>query len=208
MKLVLVSACLVLGVGCAGAQTKADAAAPPSNAQLLAGPFSEDAWVDGHHVTGGTAALALGDSTLVGRFRGASVHLDWSARELRGLIGERRVKLELAEGDDVYFQGLFAGRPAQLTLDTRGLRGRVGACAFDLQRADGGFVGVRDCGSGPEPTEVAFPAPLEQRPLGARAALLGLVLASDGKSAAAVAGAGNMKRERPSRTCGNKDLQF
>lgn len=189
MKQSLVVACLVLASGCAGVQSRG-AAQVSEGGHLLAGPFAPDAWVEGQRVTGSGASLALGERALTGQFRSRTVNLDWTDQHLIGVVGERRVRLELAEGDDVFLQGQFAGLPTQLTLDQKGLRGRVGVCEYDLKRAKGGFVGVRNCGAGAVATEVAFPSDLEQRAVGARAALLGLLLASDGTRINMVAGSG------------------
>ncbi|WNG40311.1 hypothetical protein F0U61_46485 [Archangium violaceum] len=175
-RLMLLSCLMLLGVGCAGtkAHTRAGESALP-----LGYRGGEPLVVDGAFITGPTSSLIIDDNAMRGRFRDIPVSLAWTWQELTGTVGPNTTKLELAEGDDTRVWGSFAGMPVDFILEGDWLYGRVGTCLYVMQRNEGGFKGRSNCGNPLEEyLQVAFPAPLLERPLGEKAALMTLMLAN------------------------------
>jgi hypothetical protein len=172
-RLLLLSSLIVLGVGCAGSHAHSRASEPALSLGQSAG---EPLLVQGPAITGPSSSLLISDNAMHGRYRDTPVSLKWNWQLLSGAVGSGATRLELAEGDDTRFWGSFGGMPVDLTLKGEWLYGSVGYCGYLLQRTEGGFVGKRSCGGPMDELEMAFPAPLLERPLGEKAALMTLAL--------------------------------
>jgi hypothetical protein len=173
-RLLLLSSLLVLGVGCAstGSASRAEGPALP-----LGQPAGEPLLVQGSAITGPTSSLVVSGDAMRGRFRDVPVSLKWNYQEITGSVGSGGTRLELAEGDDTRIWGMFGGAPVDLVVDKEWLHGQVGGCGYILKRTEAGYSGRRSCGGPLEADlQVAFPAPLMERPLGERAALMTLML--------------------------------
>jgi hypothetical protein len=173
-RLMLLSSLIVLGVGCAstGSASRAEGPALP-----MGQPAGEPLLVQGPAITGPHSSLVISGDAMRGRFRDVPVFLRWDYQELTGSVGRAGTRLELAEGDDTRFWGVFGGAPVDITVKQDWLHGQVGGCAYILQRTEDGYSGRRSCGGPLEPDfKVAFPTPLLERPLGERAALMTLML--------------------------------
>ncbi|PTL81238.1 hypothetical protein [Vitiosangium sp. GDMCC 1.1324] len=173
-RLLLLSGLVVLGVGCAGTQANSRAGEPAFSLGQGAG---EPLRVQGSVITGPSSSLVINDDTLRGRYRDMPVSLKWTWQDLTGAVGSYGTRMELAEGDDTRVWGSFGGMGVDLTLNGDWLYGSVGACGYVLKRNEAGFAGQRTCGGLlEEGLQVAFGAPLLERPLGEKAALLTLML--------------------------------
>jgi hypothetical protein len=171
-RLLLLSSLIILGVGCVSLPRASEPALP------LGHQGGEPLMVKGAYITGPSSSLVVSDNALRGRFRDLPVSLAWSYQEVTGMVAERPTRLELAEGDDMRVWGSFAGAPLDVILVADWVTGRVGECSYALKkREEGGYTGKRDCGGVLEGDfDLAFPAPLQQRPLGEKATLLALML--------------------------------
>jgi hypothetical protein len=179
-RLLMLSGVLLFGVGCAGAggALRTDSAPIRMNQDT-----DEPLLLADGTLTGPSSSLHLTEEGMNGRFRNLPVALRWNFQELSGNVGPRKARLELAEGDDTRIWGHFASLPVDLVLDGPWLYGHVGACVYAMQQGAEGFQGKRDCGAGTEEgVALSFPAALQQRPLGERAALLTLTFTNDSEA--------------------------
>ncbi len=173
-RLMLLSSLIVLGVGCASTGSASRAQGP---VLPLGQPAGEPLQVQGSTITGPTSSLVVADDAMRGRFRDLPVSLKWNYQELTGTVGSRGTRLELAEGDDTRIWGVFGGAPVDIVVKKDWLHGNVGNCGYVLKRTELGYSGRRSCGGPLEADlQVAFPAPLLERPLGEKAALMTLML--------------------------------
>jgi hypothetical protein len=172
-RLLVMSGLMLLGVGCAGSQANSRAG---ESALSLGEPAGEPLLVRGSAITGPSSSLVISDSGMHGRYRDAPVSLEWNFQRLTGAVGAYETKMELAEGDDTRLSGSFGGMPVDLILAGEWLYGSVGGCGYALHREGEGFVGRRICGGPVDVVQVSFPAPLMERPLGEKAALMSLML--------------------------------
>jgi hypothetical protein len=176
----MLSGVLLFAVGCAGSGGALRAESPPIRMNQ---DIDEPLLLANGAITGPSSSLNLTDDGMNGRFRNLPVALRWSYQELSGSVGQRKTRLELAEGDDTRIWGHFATLPVDLVLDGQQLYGYVGSCVYVMQQTDEGFQGQRDCGTGSQDgIALAFPTPLRQRALGERAALLTLTFANDSEA--------------------------
>jgi hypothetical protein len=177
MSRLLLSALVVLGVGCAG-----PTGAGPGSTALRLGPADrEPLMVQGEDITGPSTSLALKDDSLRGLLRGAALSLELTPEVLSGTINGALTRLEFTSKDDATLvKGSFGGAIVDLRLRGPWLTGRFADCYYDTEQTSEGFVGQRNCsGMRHEQIRVFFPerlgerSPLEQR------ALLTLALAMD-----------------------------
>ncbi|XXF79144.1 hypothetical protein P2318_05165 [Myxococcaceae bacterium GXIMD 01537] len=177
----MLSGLLVVGVGCAGSGGALRAGAQPG--VLLNQDTDEPLVLTTGTITGPRSSLSVREDGMSGRFRELPVALRWDYQELSGDVGRRKTRLELAEGDDTRIWGQFASLPVDLIQKGALLYGYVGACVYVMEQSPEGFLGKRDCGDGMEAgVAMSFPAPLQQRPLGEKAALLTLTFANDAEA--------------------------
>lgn len=172
-RLLVMSGLMLLGVGCAGSRANGRAEEP---ALALGEPAGEPLLVQGSAITGPSSSLVISDNGMHGRYRDSPVSLEWSFQQLTGAVGAYETKMELAEGDDTRLSGSFGGMPVDLILAGEWLYGNVGGCGYALHREGEGFTGRRICGGPVDLVSVSFPAPLMERPLGEKAALMSLML--------------------------------
>jgi hypothetical protein len=172
-RFVLSGLMLLWGVGCSGSHANTRAG---ESAMSLGEPAGEPLLVRGSAITGPRSSLVISDSGMHGRYRDTPVSLEWTWQRLEGAVGANETKMELAEGDDTRLWGTFGGMPVDLTLAGEWLFGNVGSCGYALHREGEGFVGRRICGGPVDVVQLAFPAPLLERPLGEKAALMSLML--------------------------------
>jgi hypothetical protein len=176
----MLSGVLLFGVGCAGTGGALRTGEAPIRMNQ---DTDEPLLLANGAITGPSSSLNLSENGMNGRFRNLPVELQWSYQELSGNIGQRKTRLELAEGDDTRIWGHFATLPVDLVLAGPQLYGYVGACVYVMQQTAEGFEGKRDCGLGTqEGVALGFPAPLQQRALGEKAALLTLTFANDSEA--------------------------
>lgn len=193
-RLLLLSGLIVLGVGCASSQSASRAGGP---ALSLGHAGGEPLRVEGSAITGPSSSLALSDHGMRGRFHDQPVALTWTWQELTGSVAGRGTRMELAEGDDTRLWGSFGGLPVDITLEKDWLYGYVGGCGYVLQHNEAGFVGERSCGDSLESIiQLDFPAPLLERPLGERAALMTLMLVDFTRPAASALSMARFVRPR------------
>lgn len=168
------SSCLLLlcVLGCAGARV-ADGEPVYSVGQQAGEPLR----VQGRHITGPNSSLVLLENGMRGNYLGRPVDVSWNWQQLTGSVGTAAARLELAEGDDIHVKGSFGGLRVDYVLNATWFVGRVGTCDYVFRRQERGFLGRRGC-TGPMEGDifVRFPAPLLERPLGEKTALLLLAL--------------------------------
>jgi hypothetical protein len=177
MSRLLLSALVVLGVGCAGPT----GAGNGSNALRLGADDREPLVVEGHDITGPSTSLALKDSTLRGVLYGAETSLEVTDALLTGTVGSATARLEFtSEGDVTTIKGGFGGAIVDLRLRGPWLAGRFANCFYDTEQTSEGFVGVRVCsGMRNEQTRVSYPVGLKERTPLEQRALLAVALAVD-----------------------------
>ncbi len=166
----LMSCLFILGSGCATSRSEQVSTEPVYAMGQQAG---EPLRVQGNTITGPNSSIAFSDDGLRGRFLNAPLDLSWDYQFMTGTVAGRAVRLELAEGDDIYIQGYFGGVRINYVLNSDWFVGKVGLCDYTLARLDGGFIGRRHCGGPLEPDfKVRFPSHLLTKPLGEQTALL------------------------------------
>ncbi len=177
MSRLLLSALVVLGVGCAGPT----AAGPGSNAFKLGPADREPLMVQGEDITGPSTSLALREGTLRGSLRGAALNLEVTPEEISGSINGALTRVAFTPQEDAtLIQGTFGGAIVDLRLRGPWLTGRFADCYYDTEQSSEGFVGVRTCsGMRNEQMRVFYPEALGQRSPVDQRALLTVALAVD-----------------------------
>lgn len=179
MSRLLLSALVVLGVGCAGAE----GARRESTEPVRLGPVDREPLVlEGNEVTGPTTSLRLRDGTLQGTLFNTPTLLHVTDAEVGGTIGQANTELRLtSHGEDgTLIQGSFAGKPVDLRLRGPWLTGRFNQCAYDTEHTSQGFVGRRTCyGRTEDNIRVFFPDALTGLPMSEKVTLLALALVTD-----------------------------
>jgi hypothetical protein len=204
-RLMLLSSLLLLGAGCASTGSASRAGEP---ALPLGQPAGEPLLVQGSAITGPSSSLVVVDDAMRGRFRDMPVSLKWNYQELTGAVGNWGTYLELAEGDDTRISGFFGGARVDFIVEKDWLHGHVGGCGYVLQRTEAGYSGRRSCGGPLEADlQVAFPAPLMERPLGERAALLTLMLVNTTNTYSPTVSLDRFARPRNVALGGKADVQ-
>lgn len=179
MSRLLLSALVVLGVGCAGPSGARREASEP----VRLGPEDREPLVlEGGEVTGPTTSLRLRDGTLQGSLFNTPTLLHVTDAEVGGTIGVANTELRLTpHGEDgTLIQGSFAGKPVDLQLRGPWLTGRFNQCQYDTEHTSQGYVGRRTCyGRTEDNIRVHFPEVLTGLPLRDKVTLLALALVAD-----------------------------
>lgn len=177
MSRLLLSALVVLGVGCAGPT----GAGNGSTALRLGSDDREPLVLEGTNITGPTTSLALKDNTVRGLLLGAETSLEVTDAQLTGTVGTGTALLEFtSQGDITTIKGSFGGAIVDLRLRGPWLAGRFANCHYDTEQTSEGFVGVRVCsGMRNEQTRVSYPVGLAERTPLEQRALLTVALAAD-----------------------------
>jgi hypothetical protein len=177
MSRLLLSALVVLGVGCAGT----GAAGRPGAFQLGARD-NEPLLLEGSDISGPSTSLTLTDDGVRGRYYGSPLELQWTDEASSSVLGGQRTRLELTpQADDARrLQGNFQGMPVDIELKGPWLKGRFGECRYDTEQTSEGFAGRRVCtGREREQVLVSYPEGLAQRSPREQMTLLTLALTSD-----------------------------